>query len=67
MSDAGKKLTKAQKEILREGNSFGGVNGEAQRRRTCERLAKAGLMERGGLRTFYTTEAGRAAINGGAK
>lgn len=64
--EAGKRLTKAQREILKEANKHRAVQGYMQRRRSCERLAKMGLLEKISLQGYAITDAGRAALKAGA-
>jgi len=80
MSDAGKKLTKAQIGLLTRGVEFASLGGfwndDRRKEAVAERLRKRGLLKFwNGKRAIFPngqfydiTEAGRAAINdGGAK
>ncbi len=66
---AGKvKLTEAQERILLEARRCCGlVEAYSQRRRSCEKLRDAGLLEKVGLQTMRITPAGRAHLASSGK
>lgn len=59
------KLTKAQRDILLQANTFGRVDAYMQQRRPVENLRERGLLKKVGLVEHKITEAGRVTLTNG--